>query len=109
MVLDIMNAVAKGFSSDLAPVFRALGDPTRLAILARLAGGEKCVCDLIEELGASQSRLSFHLKTLKTAGLVADRPEGRVTYYSLRSETAVRIRRYLEKFPDPASRGEKNR
>ena len=48
-----------------------------------LRDGERCVCDLTAALDAGQSRLSFHLKTLKAAGLVQDRREGRWSYYSL--------------------------
>jgi ArsR family transcriptional regulator len=66
-----------------ARVFRALGDATRLDILTRLVGGEECVCNLTDALETGQSRLSFHLKTLKDAGLVRDRREGRWVYYSL--------------------------
>ncbi len=65
-------------------VFAALSDATRLAILDRLRGGELCVCDLQGILGASQPRLSFHLRTLKNAGLVVDRRAGRWVHYSLR-------------------------
>lgn len=67
-----------------ARVFHALSDPTRLEILELLRGGERCVCDLQSALDASQSRLSFHLKTLREAGLVVDRREGRWVHYSLR-------------------------
>ena len=56
--------------------FHALSDPTRLRIVERLAEGEQCVCDLTGALEAGQSRLSFHLKTLKDAGLVTDRRQG---------------------------------
>ena len=63
--------------------FHALSDETRLELLSLLSHGERCVCDLTEALGAAQSRLSFHLKTLKTAGLVSDRREGRWVYYTL--------------------------
>jgi ArsR family transcriptional regulator len=48
-----------------------------------LRGGERCVCDLQADLDAAQSRLSFHLKVLKEAGLVSDRKEGRWSYYTL--------------------------
>jgi ArsR family transcriptional regulator, arsenate/arsenite/antimonite-responsive transcriptional repressor len=65
-------------------LFRALGDETRLRLVERLRGGEQCVCDLTDELEAGQSRLSFHLKTLKDAGIVTDRRQGRWVYYSLR-------------------------
>ncbi|MBI2796511.1 MAG: winged helix-turn-helix transcriptional regulator [Gemmatimonadetes bacterium] len=66
-----------------AALFHALSDETRLAALALLQDGERCVCELQEPLGARQSRLSFHLKVLKDAGLVRDRREGRWAYYSL--------------------------
>ena len=63
--------------------FQALSDRTRVRILELLRGGEKCVCELIAALGVRQSLLSFHLKTLKTAGLVKDRKEGRWVHYSI--------------------------
>lgn len=67
-------------------LFRALGDETRLRLIDRLRGGEQCVCDLTDELEAGQSRLSFHLKTLKDAGVVTDRRDGRWVYYALNPE-----------------------
>jgi ArsR family transcriptional regulator len=66
-----------------AQVFHALSDETRLRILDLLAEGEQCVCDLTDSLKTGQSRLSFHLKTLKDAGLLQDRREGRWVYYAL--------------------------
>jgi ArsR family transcriptional regulator len=69
--------------SRAARLFHALSDATRLGILAMLGEGERCVCDLQADLDAAQSRLSFHLKVLKEAGLVADRKEGRWSYYAL--------------------------
>ena len=71
-------------------LFHALSDPTRLAILELLRGGERCVCDLQDELDAAQSRLSFHLRVLKDAGLVTDRREGRWSYYTHRARGAGR-------------------
>jgi len=68
-------------------LFHALSDATRLSILQRLRFGERCVCDLTDALDAAQSRLSFHLKVLKDAGLVTDRRDGRWTYYTLTPET----------------------
>jgi ArsR family transcriptional regulator, arsenate/arsenite/antimonite-responsive transcriptional repressor len=65
-------------------LFRALGDETRLRLIERLRGGEQCVCDLTDDLETGQSRLSFHLKTLKDAGIVTDRRQGRWVYYALR-------------------------
>lgn len=69
--------------TEAARVFHALSDETRLAILERLRNGEECVCNLMDVLAAGQSRLSFHMKTLKDAGLVRDRREGRWIHYSL--------------------------
>jgi len=62
---------------------KALSDPHRLRILDRLRGGERCVCELTDVLDAGQSLLSFHLKVLKDADLVADRREGRWMHYRL--------------------------
>lgn len=75
--------------------FHALSDETRLQILDCLSEGEQCVCDLTDRLQAAQSRLSFHLKTLKDAGLLLDRREGRWIYYSLNQETVDEITQWL--------------
>lgn len=69
-----------------ARLFHALSDETRLSILERLRRGECCVCELTDALDAAQSRLSFHLRVLKEAGLVSDRREGRWMYYTLNPE-----------------------
>jgi ArsR family transcriptional regulator len=81
-------------TTDLATTarwFHALSDATRLEIVRRLGAGERCVCDLTGALGASQSRLSFHLKTLKLAGIVTDRKQGRWVYYALNPEVLEAI------------------
>jgi ArsR family transcriptional regulator len=72
-------------------LFHALSDRTRLSILQRLRLGERCVCDLTDALDAAQSRLSFHLKVLKDAGLVADRKDGRWMYYTLNADTLAEV------------------
>lgn len=66
-----------------ATLFRALSDPRRLRILDLLRAGEQCVCDLQAALDCGQSLLSFHLKTLRDAGLVAMRKDGRWSHYRL--------------------------
>jgi ArsR family transcriptional regulator, arsenate/arsenite/antimonite-responsive transcriptional repressor len=82
---------------------RALGDEKRLRILLRLAGGERCVCDLVEDLGAAQSLLSFHLKTLKDAGLVTDRREGRWVHYAISLDGLVELEEFLRALRAAAS------
>jgi ArsR family transcriptional regulator len=72
-------------------LFHALSDETRLAILAMLRDGERCVCDLQDELDAAQSRLSFHLRVLREAGLVTDRKEGRWSYYAVVPEALLQV------------------
>ena len=85
-------------SGAVAGIAAALADPTRVAIVEAIARGEKCVCDLTEELGAAQSRLSFHLKILKDAGLVSVQPEGRMMYYSLRPGAARALASFLRRW-----------
>ncbi|WP_447983762.1 ArsR/SmtB family transcription factor [Nitrospira sp. Nam74] len=70
-----------------AELFHALSDETRLEVLEQLKDGEQCVCELMDEMKAAQSRLSFHLKVLKNAGLLQDRREGRWMYYSINRES----------------------
>src|SRR5205809_7323206 len=71
--------------------FHALSDETRLEVVRLLSPGERCVCELQDVLDAAQSRLSFHLKTLKDAGLVTDRREGRWVYYALSGDALHQI------------------
>lgn len=73
-----------GEASQLADMFRLLGDATRTRILyALLEAGELCVCDLAETLHMPESRLSHALRLLRTAGVVRNRRDGRMVYYSL--------------------------
>lgn len=83
--------------ADAARLFQALSDPTRLGILVRLRGGERCVCDLQDDLEAAQSRLSFHLRVLRDAGLVTDRKEGRWVYYTAVPERIEELERMLSR------------
>jgi ArsR family transcriptional regulator, arsenate/arsenite/antimonite-responsive transcriptional repressor len=64
-------------------LFKALGDETRLRIVALLSHGELCVCHLEAALGLSQPRISRHLASLRAAGVVEDRREGSWVYYRL--------------------------
>ena len=69
-----------------AQAFRALGDEKRLRIVELLSGGTQCVCDLAVKVGAKQPLLSFHLKTLREAGMVVATRRGKWIYYSLNDE-----------------------
>jgi ArsR family transcriptional regulator len=88
-------------------LFRALSDQTRLSILQRLRLGERCVCDLTDAMDAAQSRLSFHLKVLKDAGLVTDRREGRWMYYSLNADTLGEVGELVDALASSPSAAER--
>ncbi len=88
----------------LARWFYALSDETRLRVVELLAGGERCVCELQAATGATQSRLSFHLKVLRDAGLVHDRRAGRWVHYSLRPDVLDEIGAFVrEHMPEPGA------
>jgi ArsR family transcriptional regulator len=88
----------------LARLFHALSDETRLKIVGKLLFGEQCVCNLMDTLDAGQSRLSFHMKTLKDAGLVTDRRAGRWIHYSLNPATLAELQNFVGKVQEDASR-----
>lgn len=66
-----------------AQIFRALGDKSRIQVLALLSNGEACGNDLLAQLAISQSTLSHHMKILTESGLVTARKAGKATYYTL--------------------------
>jgi ArsR family transcriptional regulator len=68
---------------DLAPLFAALADRTRLRLLNLIAGREVCVCYLVEVLRLGQPKISRHLAYLRNAGVVAARREGKWMHYGL--------------------------
>ncbi len=67
-----------------AKIAKALSHPARLLMLDALAEAEMCVCDLTALVGADQSTVSKHLAVLRQAGIVADRKQGTMTFYSLK-------------------------
>ena len=99
----IYNGAMTTTTTDTAALlgrFQAIAEETRFEIVRLLAGGERCVCDLQEELDAAQSRLSFHLKKLKEAGVISDRRDGRWVYYSLVPEALEQMRAFLGEVKD---------
>ncbi|GAP99427.1 ArsR/SmtB family transcription factor [Leptolyngbya sp. NIES-2104] len=78
--------------------FHALSDPLRLKVIDLLRKQELCVCEICDVLGVTQSKLSFHLKTLKEAELIRGRQEGRWIYYSLNLSQFVKLEQYLAEF-----------
>lgn len=76
----------------------ALGDPTRRAIFERLGGGPRSVGELARGLPVSRPAVSQHLRALKSAGLVTDRPAGNRRLYQVNPDGVGALRAYLDQF-----------
>ena len=100
-------SVAEGTSSlayeQQALIFKALGHPSRLAIVAALADGERGVTSIREIVGSDLSTISRHLQQLKTAGVLVSRREGKQVLYRLRTPCAVTMLRCLTALTEPVS------
>ncbi|MBL5975269.1 MAG: ArsR/SmtB family transcription factor [Leucobacter sp.] len=84
------QAMDDGTAQDLAKVFKALGDPTRVKLLSMIVAstnGEMCVCDLTEPVGLSQPTVSHHMKLLVEAGLVTREQRGKWAFYQPTTST----------------------
>jgi ArsR family transcriptional regulator len=96
VALQALDHTDDPLSADQAlALLRALADPIRLRVVETLARGERCVCELTSELTLAQSKLSFHLKVLKQAGLIASRQQGRWMYYRLEPKAVVALSGWL--------------
>jgi DNA-binding transcriptional ArsR family regulator len=79
-----MTEKEKALIEAKANILKALGHPTRLWMAEKLADGEKCVCELAENVDADFSTISKHLAVLKQAGVVIDDKRGKQVYYRLK-------------------------
>lgn len=75
---------------EILNIFKALSEETRLRILKLLGNGELCVCDIVAALDTIQPKVSFHLSTLKEAGLIKDRKQGKWVHYSINDSDMFR-------------------
>ena len=80
-----------------ARVMRALGHPLRLAIAEYLGGGERCVCEIAEWIGAGRPNVSRHLALMRSAGVVEFRSEGPKALYRLKTPCVVEVLSCVEK------------
>ncbi|MEM9807668.1 MAG: metalloregulator ArsR/SmtB family transcription factor [Cyanobacteria bacterium P01_D01_bin.56] len=84
--------------SPVLSLFQAFGDPYRVQVVELLRDQELCACDIANHLGIAASKLSFHLKTLKEAGIVQGRQEGRWIYYRLNLQQFLLLEQYFSEF-----------
>lgn len=86
-------------AQELARMFKALGDPTRVRLLSMIAAqsdGKACVCDLTEPVGLSQPTVSHHMKQLVDAGLVTREQRGKWAYYAIVPEILTMLSAALD-------------
>lgn len=93
---EVVNKVRKATLpdrtfEDMAVLYKAFADNTRLRILWALSQSEMCVCDIAVLLGMSKSAVSHHLKSLRLTNLAKARKEGKIVFYSLADEHVVQI------------------
>jgi ArsR family transcriptional regulator len=89
-------AMPRADADRLAETFKALADPTRVAIVNRLSAAETvCVCDLTSAFKLSQPTISHHLRVLREAGLVESERRGTWAYYRLVPESIDQLRAVL--------------
>jgi ArsR family transcriptional regulator len=92
------GALEPEVAEQLARMFKALGDPTRVRLLSLIAahpGGEACVCDLTDPVGLSQPTVSHHMKQLTDAGLVTREQRGKWAFYRVVDTTLTTLSRAL--------------
>ena len=82
----------------ILPLFQAFADGYRVQVIELLRDRELCACDIAKALGISQSKLSFHLKTLRESGLIEGRQEGRWIYYRLNLHQFIVLEQYIAEF-----------
>lgn len=98
-----LESTDEGAAETLASAFKALGDPTRLRILAVLADGTHCVCEIQEVIDVPGNLLSHHLKVLREAGLIDGERRGRWIDYTLKASAIDALAKALP--PDPSRLG----
>ena len=80
---------------EVADICKAMSDSNRLMIIEMLMQGEKCGCNLLEELQVTQPTLSHHMKVLSDCGLVTSRKEGKWQHYSISCERFAEYKEYI--------------
>jgi ArsR family transcriptional regulator len=93
------SPVSAEAAGELAPAFKAIGDPVRLRLLSMIGSaedGEACVCDLTDAFDLSGPTISHHLKVLREAGLIDGDRRGTWIYYRVLPEKITALSRLLD-------------
>ena len=80
---------------EVSLICRAMSDANRLRIIEMLTSGEKCGCDLLDELQVTQPTLSHHMKVLADCGLVSSRKEGKWHHYTINCDRFREFKDFL--------------
>lgn len=80
---------------EISIICKAMSDENRLKIIEMLTNGEKCGCDLLEELQVTQPTLSHHMKVLAECGLVESRKDGKWSHYSINCDRFREFKDYV--------------
>ncbi len=91
--------------NDVSLICKAMSDINRLRIIEMLTTGEKCGCDLLDELQVTQPTLSHHMKVLAECGLVASRKESKWQHYSINCERFMEFKDHLNSISCCAANG----
>lgn len=97
----VVSTLAESVVEGAAALLAVVAEPTRLRVLAVLGAGTRCVCDLQEDVPVAANLLSYHLKTLKDAGLITAARRGRWIDYSLAPDAVARLHAALPGVPGP--------
>ncbi len=103
ITLKLLKESGKIKKENISKLMVSFSDPFRLEIIELMIDGEVCVCDIMKLTNLSQSRISYHIKILKEAGLISDRQEGRWVYYSLNKESLLLIKEWIFSLIDNCS------
>ena len=87
----MQNIPDKETLTNIAELFKAFGDPTRVEILSLLVDGERCVTDITQAVEVSQSAISHQLRILKQMHLIKSRRDGKNIHYSLADDHVLTI------------------
>ena len=87
--------------NNLAVIFKAVGDETRLKIIEMLSCGEMCACDILEFFQITQPTLSYHMKILTDCKLVISRKEGSWVIYHVNSDLITKVNQFWSKIAQP--------